>query len=82
MPISGLVIAVPPGREADVAEMAAALPGLEVTETGNGVLIATLDTPSVKEDKAANQRLAEVPGVLAVSVAFTSVEDCAGNGRS
>lgn len=82
MPISGLVIEVKPGSEAAIAAEVNALPGLEVTETGQGVLIATLDTLSVKEDKAANQRLGEVAGVLAVNVAFTSVEDCAGNGRS
>ncbi len=82
MPISGLVIEVKPGSEAAVAADVNVLPGVEVTETGQGVLIATLDTVSVSEDKVANQRLAEVDGVLAVNVAFTSVEDCAGNGRS
>jgi len=82
MPISGLVIEVKPGSEAAVAAEVNALPCVEVTETGQGVLIATLDTASVNEDKAANERLADVPGVMAVNIAFTSVEDCAGSGRS
>ena len=80
MPISGLVIEVKPGSEAAVAADLNALPGVDVTETGQGVLIATLD--SVNEDKEANKRLSEVAGVVAVNIAFTSVEDCAGNGRS
>lgn len=75
MPITGVIIQVKKGGEADAQQQLDALDNVETKYTGDGVIVVVTDTKTVKADRELTDQLSCLSGVLAASVVFTNVED-------
>ncbi|SJZ54318.1 periplasmic nitrate reductase chaperone NapD [Trichlorobacter thiogenes] len=76
MPISGVVVSCRPGREAEVAEQARLVPGVEVHGTlPNGQLVAVIEAASVHTEVDLASQLEQLDGVISVQVAYHNFED-------
>lgn len=76
MPISGVVIKCPPGREAAIAEQAGLVAGVEVQGVlPDGQVVAVIEAETVHQEAQLAMQLQEISGVLNVQVAYHNFED-------
>lgn len=76
MPISGIVIKCPPGRETVVAEQARLLAGVEVHGVlPDGQVVAVIEAATVDQEAKLAMQLQGIAGVLNVQVAYHNFED-------
>jgi len=76
MPISGLVIRIDAKQRQQIRSALEQLPGLELQPVPtDDILVATVESGGFAEEKELTERIAAVPGVAVVSVAYHNFED-------
>jgi nitrate reductase NapD len=80
MNVSGVVIHLQPGRAVAVRAAMAQLPGVEIHAAEGGRFVATVEDVDGASVSETFIRLHDIPGVIAVSLAYQYCDDPAGSG--
>ena len=73
--ISSLVLECLPGREEDVARIAADVPGVEVHGVREGKVVVTIEAPSVDDSAEIANGLVCADGVTGINLVYVNFED-------
>lgn len=80
MNVSGVVIHLQPARAAAVRAAMAQLPGVEIHAAEGGRFVTTIEDVDGTSVSEMFIRLHDIPGVIAVSLAYQYCDDPAGSG--